>query len=67
MVFAVASRATMFGVIHSPLASGALFWPWTPVAPVGMALRLAGTYGVLATFCWLAERRAVRAARESGC
>ena len=26
--FALASVAAFFGVIHSPLPSGALFWPW---------------------------------------
>jgi len=57
-LFAVASIAALFGVIHSPLASGALFWPWaTPSATPG---HLAGAYGVLAALCWLAAVRARR-------
>jgi AGZA family xanthine/uracil permease-like MFS transporter len=27
-VFAACGAATLFGLIHSPLANGALFWPW---------------------------------------
>jgi len=44
MVFGMASLATLFGVIHSPLPSGALFWPWA--LPGGMPLTLAGAYGL---------------------
>jgi AGZA family xanthine/uracil permease-like MFS transporter len=58
LVFVVASFATLFGVIHSPLASGALFWPWA--APSPMPGRLAGAYGGLAALCWLAAMRARR-------
>jgi adenine/guanine/hypoxanthine permease len=58
IVFVVASLATLFGVIHSPLASGALFWPWT--TPSSMPARLAGAYGVLAALAWLAGARARR-------
>jgi len=58
LVFVVASLATLFGVIHSPLASGALFWPWA--APAPMSGRLAGAYGGLAALCWLAAMRARR-------
>jgi AGZA family xanthine/uracil permease-like MFS transporter len=59
-VFAVASAATLFGLIHSPLASGALFWPWA--VPSRVPLTLAGTYGIVAAACWLAGwRHAVRA------
>ena len=53
LVFALASAATLFGVIHSPLASGALFSPWSAAAPIGVAGRLAGAYGVPAALCWL--------------
>ncbi|HEU5320196.1 MAG TPA: MFS transporter, partial [Methylomirabilota bacterium] len=56
LVFALCSVATLFGVIHSPLPSGALFWPWA-AAPVATATRLAGAYGVLAALAWLAGRR----------
>ncbi|MBI1962462.1 MAG: MFS transporter [Candidatus Rokubacteria bacterium] len=55
---AVASVATLFGVIHSPLASGALFWPWAVASPV--PARLAGAYGALAALAWLAATRAAR-------
>ena len=57
-LFAVASLATLFGVIHSPLASGALFWPWSVASPV--PARLAGAYGALAGLASLA------AVREAG-
>jgi AGZA family xanthine/uracil permease-like MFS transporter len=43
-VLVVASVATLFGVIHSPLPSGAVFWPWA--APGPLPFRLAGAYGV---------------------
>jgi adenine/guanine/hypoxanthine permease len=55
LLFAVASVASLFGVIHSPLATGALFWPWAP--PSAMPGKLAGAYGVLAAICWLAATR----------
>lgn len=59
VAFAVASLATLFGVIHSPLPSGALFWPWSVGAPREVTLPLAGAYGVLAGLCAaLAARRA---------
>ncbi|HZO42736.1 MAG TPA: MFS transporter [Methylomirabilota bacterium] len=54
-LFAVASGASLFGVIHSPLATGALFWPWAP--PSAMPGKLAGAYGVMAAICWLAAIR----------
>ena len=50
----VASMATLCGLIHSPLASGALFWPWAP--PSGLPLQLAGGYGAAAALCRLAAR-----------
>jgi hypothetical protein len=40
IVFVAASAATLCGLIHSPLASGGLFWPWTP--PSGLPPQLAG-------------------------
>jgi len=55
LLFAVASAAALVGAIHSPLASGALFWPWAP--PSGMPGYLAGAYGVVAALCWLAGTR----------
>jgi AGZA family xanthine/uracil permease-like MFS transporter len=45
-VFALASLATLCGAIHSPLASGGLFWPGT-LASHWPGL-LAGGYGLLA-------------------
>jgi AGZA family xanthine/uracil permease-like MFS transporter len=45
-VFAFASLATLCGVIHSPLPTGGLFWPWAPESRwPGL---LAGGYGLLA-------------------
>jgi AGZA family xanthine/uracil permease-like MFS transporter len=41
-----ASLATLFGVIHSPLPGGAMFWPWSIGS--GAPLALAGAYGVVA-------------------
>jgi AGZA family xanthine/uracil permease-like MFS transporter len=58
LLFAVASLAALFGAIHSPLASGAVFWPWAP--PSAIPGQLAGAYGVLAALCWLAARCARR-------
>jgi len=55
LLFAVASVAALFGVIHSPLASGALFWPWA--APAILPRQVAGAYGVVAALCWLAATR----------
>jgi AGZA family xanthine/uracil permease-like MFS transporter len=55
LLFAVASVASLCGAIHSPLASGALFWPWAP--PSATPGHLAGAYGALAAICWLASAR----------
>src|SRR5437870_7602558 len=55
LLFVVASLATLVGVIHSPLVSGALFWPWAP--PSAIPGHLAGAYGALATICWAASMR----------
>lgn len=43
-VFAACAAATLFGLIHSPLPSGALFWPWS--AEGSGPLALASAYGV---------------------
>jgi adenine/guanine/hypoxanthine permease len=45
-VLAVAALATLFGVIHSPLPDGAVFWPWA-MASATPATVAAG-YGVAA-------------------
>lgn len=41
-----AGLATLVGVIHSPLATGALFWPWS--VPTATPLVLAAGYGLAA-------------------
>jgi len=41
-VFAACAAATLFGLIHSPQPSGALFWPWS----AGGSGALAAAYGV---------------------
>jgi adenine/guanine/hypoxanthine permease len=43
-VLAIAALATLFGIIHSPLPDGAVFWPWA-VASAAPATVAAG-YGV---------------------
>jgi AGZA family xanthine/uracil permease-like MFS transporter len=43
-VFAACAAATLFGLIHSALPSGALFWPWS--AGGGGPVALASAYGV---------------------
>src|SRR5436853_4837718 len=50
-VLAVASLATLVGLVHSPLPGGAVFWPWAESAPRAITLPLAGAYGVLASVC----------------
>jgi AGZA family xanthine/uracil permease-like MFS transporter len=55
LVFTIASGIALFGLIHSPLPSGGLFWPWAPPGP--LPLRFAGAYGLLAVLCWLAAVR----------
>jgi AGZA family xanthine/uracil permease-like MFS transporter len=42
----LASLATLFGVIHSPLPSGAVFWPWSVASATPFAV--AGAYGLAA-------------------
>jgi adenine/guanine/hypoxanthine permease len=54
-VLVVASLATLCGAIHSPLATGALFWPWAP--PAASTGHIAGAYGAAAALCWLAVAR----------
>ena len=61
LAFAVASVATLFGLMHSPAANGAVFWPWAP--PGAEPLRFAGAYGVLAALCGLAALSPARSAR----
>jgi AGZA family xanthine/uracil permease-like MFS transporter len=54
-LFAAASAATLCGLIHSPLANGAPFWPWA--TPTRAVTGLAGAYGVVAALCWFATLR----------
>jgi adenine/guanine/hypoxanthine permease len=54
-LLALASLATLCGLIHSPLPNGALFWPWAP--PTRATSALAGAYGVATALCWLAALR----------
>jgi adenine/guanine/hypoxanthine permease len=54
-VFALASAASLCGLVHSPLASGALVWPWAPASSV--SAQLAGAYGAAAALCWLVTPR----------
>jgi AGZA family xanthine/uracil permease-like MFS transporter len=55
-VLAVAGLATLFGLMHSPVATGAVFWPWA--APGSMPLLLAAAYGVAAALLLLLAPRA---------
>jgi len=57
--FALASLATLFGVIHSPLPSGALFWPWDAGLVRELAWPVAGAYGVLTALCLMLGSRGV--------
>ena len=58
VVFAVTSLATLCGLVHSPLPTGAVFWPWTAAAPMHVTAPLAGAYGVLAAVALLTARPA---------
>jgi AGZA family xanthine/uracil permease-like MFS transporter len=53
-VLALAAVATLFGLIHSPLADGAVFWPWT--VPSAAPHALAAAYGVAASALLLLDR-----------
>ena len=61
VAFAVASVATLFGVMHSPAPGGAVFWPWAP--PGVEPLRFAGAYGILAMLCVVAALSSRRSDR----
>ena len=51
---ALAGLATLFGVIHSPLATGAVFWPWA--APGRLPFTIAAGYGTAAALVLLVGR-----------
>jgi AGZA family xanthine/uracil permease-like MFS transporter len=64
-VSALASVATLVGVIHSPLPTGGLFWPGSLES--AWPGRLAGAYGLLATLLMgLAALRATPGAGGTG-
>ena len=54
-VLAIAAVATLFGLIHSPLPGGAVFWPWEVAS--GAPHALAAAYGVAASLLLLLGRR----------
>ncbi len=56
-MLALTSLATLCGLVHSPLPSGAVFWPWSAGAPLGVTLPLAGAYGGLAGLTLLSAGR----------
>jgi AGZA family xanthine/uracil permease-like MFS transporter len=51
---AIAAVATLFGLIHSPLPGGAVFWPWAVAS--GTPHALAAAYGVAASLLLLLGR-----------
>lgn len=57
VVFVLCNLATLVGLIHSPLPTGAMFWPWSADAPLGAAAPLVGAYGILAALALLAAGR----------
>jgi AGZA family xanthine/uracil permease-like MFS transporter len=59
-VMLAAATATLVGAIHSPLDSGAVFWPWAPPGPAPPGL--AGAYALAAlALAAVAPRRRGRA------
>jgi AGZA family xanthine/uracil permease-like MFS transporter len=54
-VLAMAALATLFGLIHSPLPDGSVFWPWAVAS--AMPHTLAAAYGVAAGLLLLLGRR----------
>jgi len=63
-VLGAAGLAALFGVIHSPLPSGAVFWPWSVPSPAPHVL--AGAYGAAAALLLMLSRAAARAGRSAG-
>jgi AGZA family xanthine/uracil permease-like MFS transporter len=53
-VLAIAAVATLFGLIHSPLPGGAVFWPWDVASATPHAV--AAAYGVAASLLLLLDR-----------
>jgi AGZA family xanthine/uracil permease-like MFS transporter len=55
-VLGAGGLATLFGLIHSPLASGAAFWPWSVASATPLVI--AGAYGVAAALLLVLAPRA---------
>jgi AGZA family xanthine/uracil permease-like MFS transporter len=53
-VLAMAAVATLFGLIHSPLSDGAVFWPWAVAS--GTPHTVAAAYGIAAGLLLLLGR-----------
>ena len=53
-VLGTAGLATLCGLIHSPLPTGAVFWPWS--IPTAAPLQLAAGYGVAGALLLLLAR-----------
>jgi hypothetical protein len=60
-VCALASAVSLFGIMHSPLPSGELFWPWALASP--LPRQFAGAYGVLGALLWVTAMGAGRPER----
>lgn len=63
-VLGMAGLAALFGLIHSPLPSGAVFWPWAVES--GTPLSVAGAYGVAAALLLLLGARRAPDATSNG-
>jgi AGZA family xanthine/uracil permease-like MFS transporter len=50
-ILGAAGVASLFGIIHSPLPSGAMFWPWS--AGTATPFQMAGAYGMAAALVLL--------------
>jgi AGZA family xanthine/uracil permease-like MFS transporter len=60
-VLAAGGVAALFGLIHSPLATGAVFWPWSVANATPLVI--AGGYGVSAALLLVLAPRAAPAAK----
>jgi AGZA family xanthine/uracil permease-like MFS transporter len=60
---AVGAIATLFGVIHSPVPTGAVFWPWA--APSSAPAALSAGYGLGAALLVLLASRRVSAGESA--
>jgi hypothetical protein len=53
-ILGTAGLATLCGLIHSPLPTGAVFWPWS--IPTAAPLQLAAGYGAAGAVLLLLAR-----------